>query len=350
MSALGSTDGVNLPAGSKYGFTGSSLSSSRCATFIGTYAGNSVTVKTSFSGSSGGIQTTAGGLPVKFLPASVDATLLQGGKASLADPTVSGNPFEQAVPNVAMMDTQQSTTPFNNTYLGVTYAKLQAARVGVVPFKWFASKGASANLTNITPLLAQALWTGFGTLPLAFFTGLNADEGTLIYATGRDPDSGTRTIAFVESGIGVNTSVNQYDPATGNLYPESTINGIVYAEGNGGESSGGTLADKLGNVAQATGKVYIAYLGFSDWSKAVTAGATELKWNGISYAKQDVIEGKYTFWGYEYLGYLKTYSGVGKQFADALASTIQTHSSLPIKLSEMMVDRPVDGGLITPSY
>jgi hypothetical protein len=351
MKVLGSVNGTSLPAGSKYGYTGGSLSGARCATFYGTYSGNSVIVKTSFSGSSGGIQTTAGGLQVKFLPASVDASLTQNGVSGLTDPTGTGNPNELAVPNVTMMDSVQSITPFNKTYLGVTYAALKATQVGVVPFKWFLSKNGPAGLTNITPLLAQALWTnGTGTLPLALFTGNSADQGTLIYATGRDPDSGTRTIAFAESGIGVNTTVKQFDPSSGALYPKSTINGIVYDVGNGGESSGGTLAGKL--AAPIAGKSFIGYVGFSDWSAAVNggAGATELSWNGVSYTKQNVIEGKYTYWAYENLGYLTTYTGVGKQFADALAAQIQTDSSLPIQLSEMHVDRPTDAGLITPNY
>ena len=74
--------------------------------------------------------------------------------------------------------------------------------VALAGFKWVASKGAPTGLANITPQLAQALW-GNGTLPLALFTSSAADEGTLVYATGRDPDSGTRATAFAESGIGV---------------------------------------------------------------------------------------------------------------------------------------------------
>ncbi|MDD5200588.1 MAG: hypothetical protein PHC88_12405 [Terrimicrobiaceae bacterium] len=347
FKVLGGT-GTTLPVGSKYGYTGSSFVGSRAATFYGTFNAQPVIIKTSFSGSTGGIQVTAGSLSVKFIPPSADATLTQGGTSGIADPTTDPTLFENAIPDVTMMDTDQSTTPFLGTYLGSSYATLTATRVGIIPFVWVKSKLGAAGLTNMTNLLAQAQFIGTGRLPLALYTGNGADEGTEIFATGRDFDSGTRAISYVESGIGALTVTQQYDIATGNKYPAKVINGISFGIGNGGESSGGNLATKMTTTTAA--RTYVSYMGINDYEQfAAPGGATALDWNGVPYSLAAIIDGRYTFWSYENLGYRSSYAGLGKQFADSVATQITNETSL-ILLSDMKVSRAVDGGRVVNDY
>jgi hypothetical protein len=170
----------------------------------------------------------------------------------------------------------------------------------------------------------------------------------LIYATGRDFDSGTRTIAYIESAIGALTVTQQYDISTGNKYPAKAINGISFGVGNGGESSGGTLATKMTQTTAV--RTYVTYLSINDYTAtAQPGGATALTWNGVAYTANDVIEGRYTFWSYENLAYRASYTGLGKQFADAVATQI-TNETSPILLSAMQVGRAVDGGAIVNNY
>ncbi len=267
-----------LQSGYTYAYTGTSLSGAGQAIFTGNLqgTGDAVIIKTSWSGSAGGVQTVSNGINVNFLANGV--TQSTGGTAS----TPSGSSAE--LPDVAMSDTYQGATPFTTTTLTDTV-------VGVVPFKWVASRGlaqvsisvdtvsgsnvyttastgslavgmtvvganipaaskigsivsgtqftlvdsnagvtanknAAATTTgnactastpcpidNISPQLAQVLY-GNGSCELALFTGSASDIGTKVWAIGRDPDSGTRLTAFAEAGIGVSATVTQYQPTT----------------------------------------------------------------------------------------------------------------------------------------
>ncbi len=264
-----------LDAGFTYGYTGSTLSGAGQAIFTGNLSGTPVIIKTSWSGSAGGVQTVSQGLSVNFLP---DGTTQSTGGTPGAS---TGS--EAGIPDVAMSDTYQNATPF-------TSPALTDIVVGVVPFKWVVSRGltqstiavdttASSNIatvadtstlsagmtisgnsnipndakigaitsattftivknsdgstrnatatatgvntifsppapiSTITPQLAQALW-GNGSIELSLFTGSSGDIGKKVFAIGRDPDSGTRITAFAEGGIGVSATVTQYQPTT----------------------------------------------------------------------------------------------------------------------------------------
>jgi hypothetical protein len=351
MKLLGSTNGTTLSNGT-YGFTGSSLSGANAAIFQGTFNGTAVLIKTSWSGSAAGIQTVAysGSQPfqVGFLPDSVSASLTGTGTAALTDPRPTANPREGAVPQIAFSDVYQSSTPFRGTFNGVAYDSLVDNLVGIIPFQWVKSKGAAAGITNMTPLLAQATWIGTGTCPLALYTGLSADQGTLVYATGRDGDSGTRIAAFAESGIGNVTSVQQWDPATEALYAQQTVNGLVFPVGEGGESSGGTLAgtSKMGKTGLT--KSYVSYMGVSDAATMVTNGGATLTWNGVAFSTAAVQEGQYTFWSSEHLYYKTGLDGTARDFADDLADDLATAGNPG--LNTMHVVRAADGGVVTAAY
>ncbi len=363
MKVLGGTSTTVPTAGGTggYAYTGSTIGGANAATFRGYLNNDStkpVVIKTSWSGSAAGIQTVAGGFTVKFLPNTV--SLATTGTNGQTDPRsqTTASLFEAVVPDIAMADNTQNSTPFLGTFNGVTYTTLADNKVGVVPFQWVKSKGAAAGLTNITPQLAQALWTSTGSLPLALFTGNSGDQGELVYATGRDPDSGTRITAYAESGIGINAGVQQYDcdredavaPAnTPKLYPAQTINTILYPVGQGGESSGGTLAGTTKMGKANLNFTYVSYMSTGDAATLVANGGATLTYNGVPYSLTNVQQGLYTFWGYEHLLYKPSLSGVKLTTANSLVSQI-TNTDAPIKLSDMSVMRDVDGGIVAADY
>ena len=350
-----------LKPGFTYGYSGTSFTGANQAIFTGSTITNNIPViiKTSWSGSVAGVQTVSQKLPISTwltntTPQSTTGT--PSAPASYDPPTI---------PDVAMSDGVQATTPFPTPVL-------TAQNVGVVNFKWVRNNGAPAALTNLTQNLAQTLWLN-GSLPLALFTGSPTDEGSLVFALGRDPDSGTRKTAFAESGIGVFSAVVQYyptnasgavisrtaaGPITGHkLVPAQTINGIFFDVGQGGYASGGDVAAAMGATGSqaAIGGFYLSYLGIADATKAIASGAAELTWNGVAFSDTAVQEGQYTFWAYEQLDYRGDYGAVdanGKTVADLLGAQIKNVDAALAGelLSTMRVTRPVEGGLIANTY
>lgn len=331
-----------LSPGYTVGYTGATLSGAGKAVFTGQLNGEDVVIKTNWTGSTGGIQIVSQGLtpPTPYL-----ADGLSGASQSALEAS-------NHTADVAMGDSYQSATPFTTPVIDVDKV------VGVVGFKWVASKDAALsypNLNNMTPQLAQVLF-GNGSTKLSTFTGDAADSSKFVFAIGRDPDSGTRLTAFAESGVGVNATVVQYQPtASGGAvtsqipWPVSTVNGITFDEGNGGYASGGTLAGVMGNTTLANlNGVYVTYLSTGDAATAITAGAKEIAYNGVTYSTAAVQEGKYTFWCYEHLMYKSSVvTGVKKTIADAIATRIHDNDA-PILLSTMHVHRNSDGGNVTP--
>jgi hypothetical protein len=268
-----------------------------------------------------------------------------------------------------MSDVYQASSPFPTPVLA-------AQIVGVVPFKWVRNNGSVSTLANMTPQLAISLYTGTGKLPLALFTGVNSDEGTNVFALGRNADSGTRLTAFAETGVGVLNNVQQWYPLNGTtiiksggtlivtgqkIVPVDTVNGITYPVGDSGYNSGGDLAAAMKSTGSfaAVGGYYVTYLGLPDAYTAENGGATDMTYNGVAYSPTAVEEGQYTFWGYEHLDYLSSYGGNGKTVADLLAAKIlnQDASVIPpgsvapgILLGSMNVQRFTDGGPISNLY
>ncbi len=354
-----------------------SLTSANAVTWTGgNISGNPVTIKASWSGSSGGIQTVAGSYnTVRFLPDGATGT-------SNADPRTIGNPAETATPDIAMGDSLQTSTPFlagTATSGGgtPTYVQLNETPVGIVSFTWAASAGFPTG-KSMTKQLALYQFGGTGSVPLALYTGLDADQATLlggatsvVYATGRDPDSGTRVQTLAESGYGVFNNVSQWKPTVSGanitamaLYPVQTINGIsTVVAGNSGESSGSTLRNYLTKTLTSgayqngePGPSYlITYLGVSDFNSVSGSGAVALSWNGVPFSQSAIINGQYTFWGYERVMTRPSISGVKATFATNLTNTILGTSSATlnpnVKLSDMAVSRTGDGGpIINPNF
>lgn len=352
------------------GFTGeasdnATFTSANVVTFTGgKINGTPVTIKTSFSGSGAGIQTvaaSANNFTVGFLPDGATGT-------ANADPRVPTNPREAAVPDVALSDVFQGTTPFNGTFNGVSYGKLTDNIVGVVAFTFAGSKNFPASQT-MTSQIAQQLFTT-GAIPLSFFTGSNANDiNTGVFATGRDADSGTRLTAAAETNIGVNTALVQYKPtvASGSVtglapYPAATINGVQHGVGDGGEASGGSLRAFLTNtVSQAavnqvdntftSGGYLVTYLGVSDFNTVSAGGAVALAYNGIAESQTEIESGAYTLWGYEHLDYKASLSGIKLTFATTLAGQITNSTSATlspnVSVNDMKVSRNGDGGIVS---
>jgi hypothetical protein len=332
--------------------TGDAHGANACTFSGGTFPGiaGTTTIKCSWSGSEGGVQTVGATSPtfnVQFLPDSATGT-------NNPDPrsTTVSSLFEAARPDVALSDVFQASTPFNGTYNGVTYDAMPENKVGIITFVWAASKnfplnGGTAPFSNysMTQGIAQTLFTG-GNVPLAFFTGSSSDDNTAVIATGRDYDSGTRGTAVTEGGIGATTLLRQYQPinisgTTINdvqLYPLTTINGVPSVQpGNGGESSGSTLrtfmtytlAQSAVNDVDDTyvgGGYLLTYLGVSDFNTVSGSGAVQLLWDSNRFSQTACIEGRYTFWGYEHLYIRTTSSSTVSGFASTLSSHIQGES------------------------
>lgn len=306
-------------------------------------------VKAAWNGSAAGIQAIQG-VTLAFFP--------DGSSGNLADTSL--DTTHKHVPDIAMSDVQSVTTPFDSANL----QESGNSPVGIIPFYFVKNVGANAAIGNMTPQIAQNLWS-VGYIPLAFFTGQNSDESTVIYATGRNADSGTRLTAFAESGVGTLGDVEQYQPqisgANGSgtlnslvLWPSITVNGIVQDVGNGGENSGGTLQKDLSNLNPNHINL-VSYLGESDTKNLLTAGGSILTYVGVSAsptAHNPFIEGQYTFWGNEHLYYLTSASSTVSTFGDNLATKISgtTVGDSGIANSAMNVSRGPDGGVVSENY
>ena len=295
------------------------------------------------------------------------------------------------MPDIALGDTYQGTTPFNGTanrntgtlaspnIVSTTYEDLtpQDTLVGVVTFKYVGSNGFPNNggsLFSMDPNKAQVLYPT-GRYPLSLITGAAADKTKLVFSTGRNFDSGTRLATFAENGVGAATVVKQWKPTIAAgvvtdqvLYPVELINGLsTQFAGNSGEASGSTLRGNLtatipaaiyqtpakGGKATATGAYYVSYLGVSD-ANSVAASTTALRWNGVDFSELAVQQGQYTFWSYEHVLYRADSLGTTAETValDLIAklTDVATVLSPNVKLSDMQVSRGTDGGTITADF
>jgi hypothetical protein len=374
---------AKLNAGYTFAYTGSSIDSAAQAVFRGTIGTDAVNIYVGWTGSVAGqksltVTTIAGtdytaAVRPSFLPPST-ATSTTGTASTPVGTT-------RATADIAFTDNLQASTPFS---VAKGYPALSEAKVGVIPFRFVSSYsvgGFPNPITNMTPLAAQLLYTN-GDIPAALLTGNPADQGTFIYATGRDPDSGTRVITLAETGHGALSSVVHYRPtivgtavtthAPFPAVPINASNGLGlpsgWGVGNSGQS-GSATADILRCTTSAIGGFYVAGIGGTDVDRAVngvgtTAGAgnaKELTWNGVAYSFNNVAEGRYTFWGYEYictrasLGAATPQKRVANALVDYFVNLPATPlanqaTALTLTLSDMKVVRTDDGGIVTPDY
>lgn len=316
-----------LTPGYSRAITGTDVNAAAAATFVGTIGSTPVVIQCGWTGSVEGIRDVSTGVnnQQKFIPA---ATATPAG-------VTGATANEDAVPDVTLSDCTQGSTIYTTPTL---LSPAAGSVVGIIPFRFFTNPGAPFN--KITDQQIQQLYAN-GSLPLSFFTGNAADETHHVYAAGRANSSGTRLIMHAETGIGAFSSVNQYQI--------NTQNTLVFL-GNGGVS-GSALKTYVSSALSGglAGDYVVAYMGGSDASGAVTGGATELAYNGTSYAGDatKVQNGSYSFWGYEQFLYRPSLPATEKGIADTLAAQIK---ALDTVLAGMRAQRTADGGLITPTF
>jgi len=375
-----------------------------------------ITVSVSYVGSSAGIQAVAGQIPVQFLPNNVTPGGGSNGGGAYPEPNGNTNAaqYYSTIPQFTASDEFQGSTPWEgtnslNTNYGspIDYQTLTSEIVGILPYRFVTNVDAPSTIANITPEQARQLWeTGY--IYLSQLTGQNADEGGIVYALGRDVGSGLRTVLLSETGIGVRTSVVQYEPVlttstnpylsgqytshagaivtggtyayvsgTANLpvYANETINGLPLLNGDAGYPSFTNLGNALaaytnttgtnggaGNLTNAalsgTAGWFVTGLADSDAQTAFSNGAHEVAWNGVYLgtlpagggASTQLAEGYYTFWSYLQLQFLPTASNYSST-ASALVSALYTdlyNTDATVLLKNVNIGRTQDGGNILP--
>jgi hypothetical protein len=323
-------------SGETYAFDGTTTAGSATrAIYKGTAAGNTYTIRTYWAGSVNGVRDVARATQqTNFFATTVNGTAA-GQNINPATPLASAS--AESAPEIGFSDVFQTSTEFTSPNLVVE------DEVGIIPFKWFKNKDASANLTNLTNLQARALYGSLGELPLSIISGQAGDSGTIVYATGRNSDSGSRITMMAEAGYGVFNQVNQYTfTSSGGVITGSTFSG------NNGYSSGGNYNVAVLGSTWASG-IVVGYLGSSDWSGAAGAGAAELTWNGVPYSVPNVQNGAYTAWGYLHQNRMNL-SGAALTFYNLLRDSLRANpGSVLIKDdATMLVKREGDGAPVFP--
>lgn len=358
--------------------TGSALGSSNKASFKGTISGISgtVTVNTNWNGSVEGMTIVGAGNATSGWIDSATATFAPANNGTFGNRyAVGAAPKTSLVPTVACSDVYQAST-------AVT-ASLESVIGGVIPFKYVASESAPATFTNMSDQLHEALWS-LGVQSLSLFTGDAADTRQ-VYAVGRDAGSGTRTTRLAETRYGITKPVTQWRVANSGgvatafrLWPSTVEEAVppsgsfndAALQGNGGYTSGSSIATILGStstsveirdasnglLASGQSVVAVGHLGLNDAAVAVAAGAKELTYNGAAYSQANVRNGRYTAWGY-----LHVLNQTGALSADQIAARDAIvnafgSSLLPfgasveagIDFNTMNVSRSEDGGLVGP--
>ncbi|MES2705640.1 MAG: hypothetical protein V4726_03460 [Verrucomicrobiota bacterium] len=361
----------------------------------GTYAGNNVIIKVSYSGALAGIAAVAGNIDQRFVPSNGT------NDGAVVNPLTTST-FETAKADFGFSTNFQSTSPFNGVFQGVNYSQVVQEVVGVSPLGFYASPGFPTTGANITTQLAQLLYTS-GSVNLAQFTGdFTNDSNRIVYSLGRNTDAGQRFGAHTEIGLGTTKNVLQWFPA---VTGTTTTSGITYGGvanshelwpvnqqpgtfavpvGSGGYSSGALLTqnltvtlgpdayknkffdEELGafdfQYPDATAGYYIGYATPGDAINRVLGGngvvpqanrGLALKYNGVELTDDNVRSGKYTAWLYNRI--LKPQSGLtGAKltFANALRDQIKNVDAPSggglFDDASFKVFRSTDGGLVIP--
>ena len=329
---------------------------------VTTVSRNRTIVNVRFAGAEGGMRATAvpGGTmpfyPLSALTNTPGATLplTAATNAQPAQITFSDGPQnlsryfgKPAVVRNRRVITQgvDFLVPASTTINGSTISQLP-----ILNFVFFTTT--NCPITNITARQAQALFSR-GHLPLSFFTGNPADSNNGVIAMGRNIDSGTRTGVLEEIGSVSTAAVKQYDFNTTNralsITPAKEVNGLMVGEGNGGENSGGTLAEKVSaatNLVSAnaaglglpyTGDLYvISYAGAPDVNSTDSkrANLKALDYNGVrSYAPtankpgfqtnfNGIANGSYSLWSHGFIYYKPGSSAAVKAIAEGTLANI----------------------------
>jgi hypothetical protein len=273
------------------------------------------------------------------------------------------------VPDLNVSDNFQRTTTYFPP-LDPAAVNLTRFPTAIITFIMAKDPSGPAGLTDWTSASGRALYAA-GFMNTAQLTGNAADNGTFVIPTGRDDDSGTRTIFEADNGIAFTATLLQWGlhaPSTDNSPPGTYTPfqfGLLSVNGNDGNgyASGGTVAKALSaaggpgvilNPVTGIGNVnsfFVGYVSVTDATGTVAVGQW-LNYNGVPYSTAAVQEGTYTYWGYENLDVRPTrYVAADlKPIVDALkAGMISQAGSLAGTLSTttMNCSRTADGGPIS---
>jgi len=377
--------------------TQSAMEGANFATFSGTISSTPFTVQVSWSGSVEGIAHLTGGNPTLYGTLQFIPTTSVSSTAGVANATLIGlsggtpTTAEAGTAKLAFSDVQQGSTAYISPSLSTP------VQVGVAPFVWVANRGTTGiggTGPGMTAQLARQLLSS-GLVPKSMFTGAVADDpivtpatGTYVLATGRNNLSGTRLTTLAETQYGVFTTVQQYkvtsttgtaggsggtDPQIVNLqlWPVLPATGDLSVDplnaGNGGYTSGGTMAGFMGfkganvNVQDQDGNTQftapitlIGYMGAGDANTATngTNQGIRMSYEGVSYtdATQNVVQnGQYTFWCYENLYTGNSPSADDNTVKAQLVTQMNNASILgttAVTLGSMNVNRQTDGTVV----
>ena len=374
-----------LDAGFTGAYTGTAIGSANQAIFEGTATnGTSVIIKTSWSGSVGGIAVVAENLTVPDSAIGVGGGWLTDAQlpaSGVTDNAIASEIDTATTADATFSDTFQTSTLFTSPKFPLLTGAngYSAGVVGVIPFEWVlgtypSGTGDIALFTNVTSELAVAALNSVASLYQV--TGNTADEQTAIQVFGRDSDAGTRFETFAECGFGPFGSPVQYEPLPfgGTSYTALVpwvgqfTDGTSYAVGTQGYSSGSGVAGALNATGMltaanpdsdygTTGAVMIGYLGISDAESATPpkGTGTALSYNGVAYSAAAVEQGLYPLWSYVHVYYRSAYKGTaGGNVVDLIAAQIHNVAAdttdSGILLSAMQVSRGFEGGPITPLF
>lgn len=376
--------------------------------WVGTFPGVTgvTTIRTSFNGSVEGINAlvnspTADPTYYTTIAGNLITAAAIGGGETHKDTPLFAKTAAGAQSEIAFSDVSKAVTPYSS-------APLQPANsaVGVVVFTMLTNEGSL--IENVTSQQFRALFSS-GSQPLSLFTG-DENDTDLVYATGRNDGSGTRTAYLAETGYGVTNLVKQYvtnvssstalteiqlvpaggvndsNPGTPGVQPfpgqlaanKSTVWGQDVA-GNGGYSSGSTLRtdmaktgaavdirDEFGAIVETDVPVsLVTWLSLNDAVTAVDGFAKVCGYNGVKLdgiaagnntmnatdlAK--VTNGAYTAWSYQQM-YRRNdiVSGDVVTVYNNLKTTLLLPANLGaagIPIGNMAVGRELDGGVVSP--
>lgn len=271
---------------------GTSASGANWMTFSNTIAGTPTIVKCHWSGSEAGVADVSTANQQSFLDDSV----------ALDNTYSSSNPTgSQLITNGVDLAMSDTTTAFSKNPASTA----SQAFVGVIPFVFVRGFNSLPGITNFSNITDQQFRAAIkGGQKLALYTGGVNDTTNYVYISGRDDGSGTRANAFGITGFGIKSSPSQIElDGSGNMID---LDGVGTYAGDYGFASGGTLAATLGidtaNKADQvhlgrTGFVTVMYAGRSDANTAINLGGVELTYNGVNYSSNNIVEGKYNFWG-----------------------------------------------------
>jgi hypothetical protein len=375
------------------------------------------TIRTSFNGSVEGIRAlvdSPASDPTYYtdISGNLVTAAVTGGGETHKDTAGFTKTAVASQSEIAFSDVSKAATPYSGYSL-----QPSASTCGVVVFTMLTNEGSP--VTNVTSQQFRALMSN-GFLPRSVFSGVAADNpdgdapgpnAGLVFATGRNDGSGTRTTYLAETGYGVANAVKQYvtnvstatalttiqlvpaggivdqDPMTAGIQGlpgqladnKSTVwsNDIA---GNGGYSSGSTLRTDMGKTGAAVTVLdeygddafgvpvkadLVTWLSLNDAITARGNGAIFCSFNGVKLNdiavsgsimsatdRAKVTEGAYTAWGFQQL-YRRNdiTSGDAVTVYTGIKTALENPANLGaagITTTEMHAGRPFDGGTVAP--